>query len=424
MNVPSKITVAVISDPHFCKKRLPGGGSEPSHIVLERLHEKPGKNPWSDLDTLLTKEKITANYLLCPGDITTHAEQESLKVAWGELIELGEKLEVSLMACATGNHDVSSRINEIEHKNPVHDLDNPPDLFENLKLLEPEYPLLFYPKKSQACFHRQKKIHYFGADFVIHEDEFCRIVIFNSCARHLNDNKTYERGIIAKSTLVELKKQLDDFSDRKINIFLCHHHPVSHSQEGSGNYDFILGGEDLMNLLQDFGDWIVIHGHKHEGRIIYSQSNSGASAVIFSASSIGAVLTNQKLDKYRNQFYLLEIELGVKGPPLGSIKVWNWYLSKGWQEAKEMQVGLSSGVGFGERRHEDELAEKISDNIGNEVKSWEELVLQCKFIKNMTPGTLVKVLKKLEKNYKIVTESDPVSGKINKIGRGSENGGS
>lgn len=410
----SRITIAVVSDPHFCNAKLEGEGSEASHIVIERLSESFGKNPWKDLLTLVRDNNISADFLLCPGDITTHAQTKPLEIAWDGLVELGKAMKVSLLACATGNHDVRSRIEE-KNTTTIKDLDLPHQLFENLKLLSPAYPLQLYTEKSDDSLHRSIRIHYFGADFVIHQNEAVRLVVFNSCARHITDSDSYERGIIAKSTLHELKQQLAETSSKKINIFLCHHHPCLHSQDGQGSYDFMHGGDDLLKILEEDGDWIVIHGHKHEGRLIYAPGST-ASPVVFSAASIGAVLSSHSLDKYRNQFYLLDIELPQLAGPRGVLRAWDWHLSTGWEEAVTGQQGLRSGMGFGERRHPNVLASEIASVVGSSLKKWNDVISACPFIRNLTPETLAAVIKALDKQHNLKTTPDPISKTIDQIG--------
>jgi predicted phosphodiesterase len=411
-----RITLAVVSDLHFCNQRPPGSGSELSRIVLQTLHEKNGKNPWSDLMELVKRNDVRADYLLCPGDITTHAAHAPLKAAWDGLVDLGRELDARMVACATGNHDVSSRFSEGK-SNPVYDLDNPHDLFENLKLLSPDYPLHVYAEGGSRVNARNRRVHYFGADFVIHEDDVCRLVVFNSCARHITENSSYERGSIAKSALAELSEQLKTKSEEKINIFLCHHHPVQHSHSGDGSYDFILRGDELINFLGEQGDWIIIHGHKHDGRIIYAPHGApGAAPVVFAASSMGAILSTDQLNQYRNQFYLLDIELPETGCSRGTLRVWNWNAGVGWSTATDPRAGLTDGVGFGEREHADVLAQKIATRMQGQSMPWATLLTEFSFLRNLTPDSLKHLLKSLKKRHGLIELRDESSYQITEIG--------
>lgn len=412
-----RITIAVVSDLHFCNERTVGTGSELSHIVVQRIEESGGKNPWADLHKLVLEESLSADMLLCPGDITTHAAHGPLKAAWSGLVGLGKQLGVRSTACATGNHDVSSRYKD-DSKNPIHDLDNPHDLFENLKLLKPDYPLHIHGEEATSPLGRKRRVHYFGADFVVHEDDTVRLIVFNSCARHVTENTSYERGSVAHSALADLKFQLKEMNEKKINIFLCHHHPIVHTQGGVGTYDFIHNGDLLLELLADHGDWIVIHGHKHDGKIRYASGSAGSSPVVFSAASMGALLSAEELNKYRNQFYLVDIQLPDTGCPRGTAKVWNWHAGRGWAKAADVNAGLTDGIGFGEREHPDVLAKRIFDQMNGDSRTWTQLIGEFDFLRYLTPDALNKVLQSLQREHSLVVLRDPHSGQVTEIGYG------
>ena len=418
MSYSRRITIAVVSDLHFCNQRTVGAGSELSHIVVQRIEETDGKNPWADLYKLVRDDVLKADMLLCPGDITTHAAHGPLKAAWGGLIELGKQLGTQSTACATGNHDVSSRYKD-DSKNPIHDLDNPHDLFENLKLLQPDYPLHIHGEDSTSATGRKRRVHYFGADFVVHEDDNVRLIVFNSCARHVTENTSYERGSIAHSALAELGFHLKEMTEQKINIFLCHHHPIVHTQDGVGTYDFIHNGDLLLDRLADHGDWIVIHGHKHDGKIRYASGSAGSAPVVFSAASMGALLSAEELNRYRNQFYLVDIELPETGCPRGTAQVWNWHAGRGWAKAIDLNAGLTDGVGFGERAHPDVLAKIIFDQMNGVSRTWMQLVEEFDFLRYLTPDAHSKLLQSLERKHSLVVLRDSHSGQVTEIGYGA-----
>jgi hypothetical protein len=91
----------------------------------------------------------------------------------------------------------------------------------------------------------------------------------------------------------------------KINLLVCHHPPGVHGEHDLGEYDFIHNGDGLLRCLEHHGAWLVVHGHKHHGRISYAQG-SNAAPIIFSASSLGFCLDVAK-PGVRNQFYILDL---------------------------------------------------------------------------------------------------------------------
>lgn len=413
MKSPHQITIAILSDPHFCERNPSGVGSEHSHIVIDSL--SGGRDPlWSHLKRLIKDGGIASDLLLCPGDITTHANPRALDSAWNEIIDLGNLLEAEIVAVATGNHDVMSRPKG-DLKNPIRDLENVTDPFEALRLLDPAYPLHVRKDPANEVFHRRARIEYFGADFVIFETPIYRLVVFNSCSRHTTEAPSYERGMIADSTLKELKLRLDECEERKINLLLCHHHPIPHDEQALGLYDLMKNGDALLRLLSDHGDWIVLHGHKHHGRISYA-SGGAQPPVVFAAASIGAVLSCPSSLGLRNQFYILDVNLNNNGAPQGTLRVWNWTPDSGWIENNDPKEGLASGCGFGERRHSDELAQEIATLVNGQEMEWVNVKAHLAWIDHLTPQDLAKVLRTLSQKHGITCIPKANSAEILQIG--------
>jgi 3',5'-cyclic AMP phosphodiesterase CpdA len=413
IELPFQISIAILSDPHFCERNSSGNGSEHSHIVIDSL--SGGRDPlWRHLKRLIKDEGVASDLLLCPGDITTHANPRALTSAWEELVELGGLLKAEAVAVATGNHDVMSRAKG-DLKNPIRDLEDVPDPFEALRLLDPAYPLHLSKDPKNDAFHRKTRIEYFGADFVLFETPVYRLVVFNSCSRHTTEASSYERGMIADSTLKELKLRLEECDARKINLLLCHHHPIPHDEQTFGLYDLMKNGDALLRHLSEHGDWIVLHGHKHHGRISYASGGAQA-PVVFSAASVGAILSAAASLGLRNQFYILRVNLSSSGAPTGTLRVWNWTPDSGWVENNDPAEGLSSGCGFGERRHADDLAQEIAQLTNGQEMDWSNVREHLTWINHLTPHDLSNVLLVLSKKHKISCITKPNSKEILQIG--------
>lgn len=385
------IKIAVCSDLHFIDEAK-AGSTKPSWLTLKSCGNF-SNSLWDDLLRLIDNEKISADLLLCPGDITTYADKTGLVKAWDCLTELGQKLDAKIVACATGNHDVCSR--QTVHKNPLEAMNNPTDYFEHLKQLHPPYPI-FYPP-TRATSH-QNRVHYFGADYLLLDEfEDFRLVVFNSCARHTSNPEDYQRGRAAESAINWLKEELANCSSEpKVNIFLCHHHPIQHAQTQGNDFDFMAKGDQLLTVLNDHGPWLVIHGHKHEGRIIYAQSDRGDRCpIVFAAGTLSAHI--QLGNGFRNQFYILDVELQKKPPSLkGKINVWNWTELKSFKKAESRLDGIFSDTGFGERNIYS-VAEQISCIMEDEVFcDWEYIKEKVPSVCNITARDLAGLSSNLE----------------------------
>lgn len=383
-----------------------------SHISLATLGQRPGKNPWTDLEDLIQQHNIKTDMLLCPGDITTHAQGKSLSIAWDNLLRLGSSLGASVVACATGNHDVNSREKEIPPTTSLlREIDRTSGIFEDLKLLKPAYPLQILTSRSDSLSDRKKRAEYFGNDFLVHITDGVRLVILNSCAGHTSNPLTYDRGIISDAALAELRLQLEETggSNPMINIVLCHHHPDVHSDHQTGTYDFILNGEALIQLLEEYGDWIIIHGHKHNPRIVTAQGAGSCPITIFSAGSLGAVMNEGRLGKeVRNQFYVLELFFDDAGGLRGTLQVWHWFVGEKWVETVPAGDQISTGSGFGERRRPWDLARIIAPLVkASGELPWSEVVARTDFARHLFPQYVMRVLSELERNHEISVSKDP-----------------
>lgn len=380
------LRIAVLSDLHFIDGRKTGTNKS-SWLTIDATGQ-PESALWDDLIDLVSQESLTCDILLCPGDITTYADEIGLKVAWKNLIDLGKKMDVKMVAVATGNHDVQSRPDDTSNK--TSSLETATDLFENLKRLSPPYPI-YFPKSKPDYENHLNRIHYFGADYLlIDEHEEFRVIVFNSCARHTTEPKEYERGRIAESSLNWIKENLAEIDkiDNKINIFLCHHHPISHKQGHSGQYDFMANGQDLLDALSLTGDWLVIHGHKHQARIVYGTSSHSKAPTIFAA---GTLSSHTKISTgFRNQFYIVDIVYTRKRPKKlrGTLSVWNWNQGYRWTEARSFYDGVFSGVGFGEKNIED-IAIKVETILETEIhQEWSDTTKAIPEIRFITPDDL------------------------------------
>jgi predicted phosphodiesterase len=369
-NKPLKI--AVVSDLHFQPKSQVGNSNKSSWLTFES--EKFENQFWSQLLDTIKEENIEADLLICPGDITTHGNEEGLVFAWKKLNELGTLLNSKVLGVATGNHDVQSR--PLSINNEIRDLNHVNDLSEALKNLEPEYPIVVQDESVNIA--HQRRVHYFGTDFIIYdESDDYRLVIFNSCSRHTSCPSDYERGVISESTVSWLEKALKEMynaKNKKINIFLCHHHPIQHDDHNLGSYDFIKGGTRLLDMLNKYGSWIVVHGHKHHAKVSYHNTGSKKS-VVFAAGTLSSHKNTLGKD-FTNQFYILNIDtFNGKGTPKGTIDTWSWHGNR-WAKSKSLKDGVFTGVGFGEVGCIESLAENISDFYGESVmpKSWGDIL--------------------------------------------------
>lgn len=379
------LKVAVVGDPHFYVDST--GGSQVSHVRLGPSGDFiDSVNPWITLKQYVSTQKLTADVLLCVGDITVYADKIGLERAWKELQEIGQLLGCSHVVSATGNHDVQSRGSEEEiRKNAIRALSKTVGPFESLKNLEPAYPIVEI-SAGVPTGRRDLRTAYFGDNVAVVEARNYRLAVLNSCCEHGPLPHEHDRGSFPKSAQANLREALQTAAGNKINLLVCHHPPGVHGEHDLGEYDFIHNGDGLLRCLEHHGAWMVIHGHKHHGRISYAQG-SNAAPIIFSASSLGFCLDVSK-PGVRNQFYILDLVQRESGGVRGRARAWDWYVGRGWVSASPDKGGIYDGCGFGHRCDLDDIALRIANIARPLPYKWAEVIVAIPDLQYLTPDDM------------------------------------
>ncbi|MBF0333421.1 MAG: metallophosphoesterase [Alphaproteobacteria bacterium] len=324
-------SIAVMSDLHVHNSPA----SPPSHIGIADPEDHATRHPITGLKKLITDEKLTCDIVMCAGDATDKAEPACLKYAWQKLHDLKILLGAKHVIATAGNHDLDSRYNH-----------NDFDAKGHLQALTPAFPGL----SEIECDK------YWARNYAICELPNVRILCLNSAAYHgsgKTQSEELERGRISANTLASIECALQSTSPAKISLLLCHHHLYRDNSVSDADYSEMDGADRLIALLGSgrFGQWLVIHGHKHRPKLCYA-AGSGSAPVIFGAGSLAAMLYPHLAAQARNQFHLVTMpysifdELGIE--LAGTIASWDWVPLRGWQKAGK-DSGLPHAAGFGYR---------------------------------------------------------------------------
>ncbi len=414
------LTIGVIGDPHVIVKEKANGTT--SGYVAHSFFEVEDANgtitvtgdslhPWSDLKKLIAKCEddagLKVDALLCVGDLGFRGKREPIQAAWKLLVEAGVLMNASVVASATGNHDVHSRSEADEvATNIVRNMENVKGVFETLRLLDPPYPIVKTSTGSSANAARIDRTTYFGEGASFHEFENFRLLIVNSCADHGHEKFEHERGNISRPTLNAIKEDLQrpETSTEKLNILIVHHPPASDSEHNSGSLDFVYRGDELLRILQDTGQpWLAIHGHKHNSGISLSNNTW-----IFSAASLGIRMESQTGGQ-RNQFYVLELTYSRAEACMKSIvRCWDWFQGRGWEPACPKDGGIFFKCGFGDSRTAVYWANQIKAATQQTTLPvpWDAIASSLPDIQYVTPATLLAIRSRLEQHEGIVIELD------------------
>jgi len=389
--VSNIIRVAVLSDLH------PTDGSNGrygSHLQMNGP-ESPEQNPVVGLKRLVESEGLKADIVICPGDIGSQGDPKTISYGWTKLNYIKKFIQAKNLVAVPGNHDHDSRSN--------HNKFDPKYILQEL---DPPFPLPEYESNT----------HFWAWHWNIIEEDECRILLFNSSAYH-GVNNEFLHGRISTKAIQNIKDKLAGLPEKKLNIFVCHHHPHKQEDIDLEDYEAMDGGQKLISILDNTsnGSWIIIHGHKHYPCISYAQGTS-SSPIVFSAGSFSAHLAPSQASKVTNQFHLIEFHLDefeTIGGCVGRFKTYDWSLGNGWE--KSGNKGLPANGGFGFRCLIKPLAKEIADSLNESTfMERDEIDLKYPKLKYLSPGDLKSLQDILSLKYQIQTEI--TDGIIDQIG--------
>lgn len=380
--------IAVLSDLHFGSSAN-ARASEYTYVIAG-AEKVSRQHPVDDLIELINRDKLRADVVVCPGDITLMSDRVGLNEAWATLNRLTTELSASHLLTATGNHDILSRFESGK-------LDESPEIWERLKQLEPSYP---YPQAD-----RIKTLEYWAEHFFSVEVGGVRFLVLNTCNTHSRGESEYRSGRITDYTIQQVRKLIESDSSPILNVLVCHHHPIKYAEisQFDADYSEMIQGRALLQMLEDTGQhWIVMHGHKHSPRIEYSPGGSGDAPVLFSAGSFSAVLSPRYFPNGRNQFYIIDIDLNYvrANGVAGIVDAWDWTRGLGWFVSTKSSRGrIPSGAGFGHRFNMKD-ARDINAHFASRGKiPWNEVVKEFEFVSYLTPNDAAKLIKILKEKH-------------------------
>jgi hypothetical protein len=347
----ARVRAVVLSDIHATVEPETGQ----THVAKESAKLKDG-NALTAARAYLKDELGDADLVLCPGDMVHRGDPEPMKWVWEELHGIARDLGASLIG-SVGNHDL---LRKPEHgKEPT----------EELRLLKPKFP-----HGDQDCRQR-----YWADAFGVLEGENWRVLSLNTCATHGGfDQSEAEFGRLMERSHLEMQEYFASCpAGPAVNICMCHHHPQEWSHGGERETKHLLGGDQLIDLLDSRQErWMLLHGHKHYPALGYF-GHSTHGPVRLAAASLGINLMSDTGVEVRNQMHVIDFDLTARErlglPMAGEIRSSTWD-GAGWRPADS--GGLPALAGFGYRRDGAELAHELrrrASELGKGVWSWEQL---------------------------------------------------
>jgi 3',5'-cyclic AMP phosphodiesterase CpdA len=307
------LSLAIMSDLHCCESQdVP----RKSFLVAGSKRTPVGQHLVQSLLALVDKHKLIADVVICPGDLAHQVSQKGMVQAWEHLSEVQRKLGSTLLLPTIGNHDVDSR----------HNLG--PDPFDVARTIHPEFPR---PISSDNDM-------FWGRGFYAAAiEDKAGFIVLNTVIGH-HDEPSATRGTFNANAIEALEKHLGAIYGPKqtaranLRIAVMHHHPIVHSTAHFASRDTLEFGDQILDVLGDYGFRFVIHGHRHEPRITRHKSRS-VEQLVFAAGSFSAQL-DELASRTKNLFHHVELECNGNTTSFsGRIRTWEFVFGVGWQEA-------------------------------------------------------------------------------------------
>lgn len=370
----ASIRLAIASDLHYETPSedglsLPAAANsnlanDPMRGLLDRIEK----------DSVSVTRDFEADYLICPGDVTNQACAAGFEKGWARLKELKTALGARHLIATTGNHEVHSRADK---RDDIVGL--------GVRVLDPLAVMQRHPDYPSTCLDDRGRWIYWGRGYQIVEEEGILFAIINSSHFHPTTRPNeFERGRISEIALELLRSELEGLvkaNKNRIFIALLHHHPIPHEAGDAPEESIQMhNGSQLIEMLESTNvSWLVIHGHKHEGRLKKAQGFNNP-PIVFAAASFGARLDGVLATKTRQQFYILHLEVCDHAfEPSAKCLIRSWYWSgTSWELARKFADGLPDRCGyqipsFSRRSVIDALHQTLSARGGTYLK-WDEVV--------------------------------------------------
>lgn len=365
----------IVSDLHAITEAVSDKG--PSYYSTAN-DSGPNACPMETLKPFITKHSLSADLLICCGDVGDAANPSAIKQSLSDLAELKGALDANDLIITVGNHDLDSRLKS-NHYDPR----------GYLQSMKPEIP------NSDIAINDKFWARHFA---FISNDDF-NLLILNSSAFHGYANEL-EHGRISKYTMSAIEDELRLIDTDKINIVVMHHHPsVIDDLHKLESYDVVNGGGSLINSLGSgqYGEWLIVHGHRHYPRL--NRANGGGSApYILSAGSLGAI-TPHNWDVGNYCYHIrYDIQKNKDEGIHAELTSYQWHSGAGWSFPdfnKRRLLPRKCGIGFiGKPKS---LLGKIKQLPKKNYK-WEEISQQVQEINYLLPIDLNKLYSLLEED--------------------------
>lgn len=399
------VKIAIISDLHI-------GLSAKTQDMCPRPRDKSSaafkvynkKSPVSQRQKFIEfikSYKISADYLVIPGDITDTAHPMQAQLASEIISDFAKELQVrpSNIIYVPGNHDLDWQFFDAEDETGI------------------KWDLRYSALKSKKFIfdEAQGKATLGGGLFSTpyfstwpYENLF--VLGYNSSNHDTPTEKTH-RGLISSEHVLAMKQYLSSLALPKemLKVFIIHHHltNISLPIPNDPDYSLATNAQEMINLLQDFEFDFIIHGHRHHPHFEDSIKN----IPILCSGSFSAEIETRWNGRIQNQFHLLEFDKKDDVSAKGFIKSWASTIDD-WHPSDQFYCGIEHTIPFGghisSQEAEDKLFPQLHSTLNSQnIVSWQKVLHIFPDYKYLPNKRVQEVLQKFANNEHAVFDQRP-----------------
>lgn len=288
-------------------------------------------------------KRITADYLVLPGDLTNQASPNEVQLASEFIRQAAEALGVSYdkIVFAPGNHDVDWSVFD-------------PDDDTGVRWAQRYNPI------GHSNFHFRTLVNQGVGDvfsspyFIAWTFDDLLAISYNSAS---HDSPVPEsevhHGLADPVHLDAIREYLESIgpTNNHLLLFLVHHHPLEFANPIPRTPDFSLmtNAESLLSLLHEHNFDLLIHGHKHHPRFETHSTHTYPHLPILCSGSFSVEIDTQWAGTIDNQFHLVTVSerAGDENRIAGTITSWSNNHARGWIPSEKSSSGIHHIIPFG-----------------------------------------------------------------------------
>lgn len=291
----------------------------------------------------VTKNGITADYLVLPGDLTNSAKPPEVQIASEFILEAADALHVARdrIVFAPGNHDVDWSVFDPTDTTGIR--------WEQR-----------YASVGHSSFHFRRLVDqgvgsvFESPHFVVWDLEDLLVIGYNSASHDSPaPENSVHHGLAEPHHLDAIRAHIESLGppDGRLRLFVVHHHPLDFAAPIPRSPDFSLmtNAENLLALLHECRFDLLIHGHKHHPRFDTHSTQTYPHLAVFCAGSFSAEIDTQWAGTVDNQFHIIAVtgRGGSENRITGTIASWTNNHCRGWIPSEEQTSGIHHIIPFG-----------------------------------------------------------------------------